>query len=187
MRFFWMAWLLACGAACAQQPDSSPAQGAARSTAEQIDQRVAWPAAVDQAARSALSAEARAAVDGATMPVLLVATDEVLPVTNLVVKDRFYAQSARREGLTVSLHGTRTSHAYPGLGSARGNRSVRGHDALVTQNEGIWSAAWIEGEVAYVVEVECQARDDARCLSEHYVLELAEAVRFVGPVKEAAP
>jgi hypothetical protein len=174
-----MAWLLAC-AACAQPPDPGPAPAPPKPTAQPIDHEPSWPTdPVDEAALAALPAEAREHVARSTLPVLVVAKAELLPATVLVVEERWYAQSARLDGLTVSLHASRTAHKYPGHAPAKGNATVRGRDAFVLENEGIWSATWIEGGVAYAVDVECFARDDARC-SQAYVLELAESVRFVG-------
>src|SRR5687767_10128578 len=108
-----LAWLLAC-AACAQQPDPGPAPTAPRPT-------------VDQAVLAALPAEARALVPRATMPVLVVAKPELLPATVLIVDERWYAQSTRHDGLSVSLHATRTAHKYPGHTPVKGNATVRGH------------------------------------------------------------
>lgn len=53
-------------------------------------------------------------------------------------------------------------------------------DALFQENEEILSFAWVEGDRAFVLEVECEDREDARCASrEHLASVAASLVRVV--------
>lgn len=158
------------------RPTQAPPQ------AQRLEQEVTWPeaSAVDGATRAALTDEARAAVDRAPVPALVVARPELLARSVIMAKEHWYAVSASHDGLTVSIHASRVAHRYPHTPKAQGRGRVRGHHAFVTQNEGIWSAAWVEGGVAYALEVECGQRPDARCDDEALVLSLAGDLRYVG-------
>jgi hypothetical protein len=87
----------------------------------------------------------------------------------------------REDGVTVSLQANRLARRHAALPPALGRDVVRGRDAWITQNEGIWSATWTEHGVSYVLEVECaRPGEDARCASDAYVRALAEELVFVG-------
>jgi len=182
--------LLAALPSCADPP--SPTAGAVPSQAETravpaheiVVHPVAWPppSAVDRAARAALPVAAQAAVERASVPVLVVSRPEALAVSTVIAKPMWVALSTHFDGVSVSLSATRAAHRYRHLSPAVGRARVRGQPAFVTQNTGIWSAAWVEGGVAYALEVECGNRPDPRCDDERFLLELAAALAYVGGV-----
>ncbi len=153
---------------------------------ELVVQPVAWPppSAVDGAARAALPVAAQAAVDGASVPVLVVSQPGALAATKIIARPLWVALSTRFDGVSVYLSATRAAHRYRHLPPATGRARVRGLSAFVTQNTGIWSAAWVEGGVAYALEVECGRRPDPRCDDDRFLLELADELRYVGGVGE---
>jgi len=167
----------------AEPPPEAPA---AAPVHEVVVHPVVWPAAaaLDDEARQALPPAAQAAVQRATVPVLVVGRPAALAASIVMTKPLWTALSTRFDGVTVSLSGTRAAHRYPHLAPAEGRARVRGKPAWVTQNEGIWSAAWREFGVAYVLEVECGERPDPRCADDGFVLELAHQLRYVGGAGE---
>ena len=99
--------------------------------------------------------------------------------------EHFRASSARRDGLTISLHATDLSHPVltdDELGRLPpATHEVRGVPARVLSNEGIRSVAWAEGGLDYALEVECaRPLDDARCTEDAFVLELAASLVRAG-------
>jgi hypothetical protein len=139
-----------------------------------------WPIRIDERARARLPEQARAEVDKAPVPLLVVDDVGLLRKAVITTGPHWAALSCRHDGITVSLHGTRLSHDYRDIPPAEGTARVRGQAAFITQNEGIWSASWPEHGVAYSLEVECERASDARCRDEHELLELAERLVYVG-------
>ncbi len=184
----WMAAIVAAVPSCADRP-SAPNGSATPSPEadavpahEVVVQPIVWPppAAVDVAARSALPPAARAAVERATVPVLVVNRPEALPRTTIMAKPLWVASSTGFDGVTISLGATRAAHRYRHISPVQGRASVRGKPAFVTQNAGIWSAAWLESGAAYTLEVECGTRPDPRCDDDRFLLELAAKLSYVG-------
>lgn len=171
-------------AACNTSPSAPERAGStpAPQAAKMLVHDVVWPApaALDRAALGALSAAARERVSSSRVPVLLPAKEEMLAVANVIAKETWTASSVRTGGVTVTVTASRAAHVVPGVGPAKGNRAIRGTHGFVSQNEGIWSAAWTENGVAYSVEVECDSPAAARCADDAYVMELANGLAYVG-------
>jgi hypothetical protein len=150
---------------------------------------VAWPnsANLSLAARAELTSDARRAVAGSALPVLVPAESALVRSARVIVEERFFAVSAQADSIHVSLHATRVAHRYPRIGPIRGDRTLRGSPGFVTRNEGIWSATWKESGVSYVLDLECGAASDARCAGEGYLLELVERLAYVGGLGESSP
>jgi ribose 1,5-bisphosphokinase PhnN len=93
--------------------------------------------------------------------------------------EHHFAVSANDGRIALSLHASRLFYdrAVP---ASQGNRALRGTRALVTENEGIWSASWMEHGVAYTLELECARHDDARCAGDRHLVALAEGLSYVG-------
>ncbi len=159
-------------------PPDDPAAG----QPQVVDKTVTWPAEslVDQDARLALTPSAREAIELSPVPVLAVAQSQLLRNAIITRGEAFAAVSSRDDGLIVSLHATARAHRYPGVKPASGPALVRGQAAFVTRNEQIWSASWIEGGVAYSLELECATLPDARCDDDNLLLQLAEALVYLG-------
>lgn len=136
-------------------------------------------APVDRAALAALAPDARQAVTRATMPVLALA-DARFATQAFVVEPAFYAQSAKANGLTIAIQGTKPSVRVDGVPATTGDRRVRGGAGFVSENEGIRTATFVENGIAYAVDVECERRDDTRCTEDTFVLEIASALAYVG-------
>jgi hypothetical protein len=148
---------------------------------------VRWPAreAIDVASLGQLSASAREAVTRSSLPVLLPKRSALLERAVVMPAAQYTAVSIpaddRNHGVTISLQANRIAHRYAELPPALGRDVVRGHDAWITRNEGIWSASWTEHGVHYVLELECaRPGDDPRCENDAALRALAEELVFVG-------
>jgi hypothetical protein len=180
--------VLACIAGCdepqptAPPPKPPPPAATGAKVGTKVEQQIDWPEAssIDHKARAALADDARAAVDRAPVPVLVVARPSLLAAAKVIAQPNFYALSAQSEGVTISLQATRIAHKYDHIPPAKGPALVRGKPAFVTQNEAIWSATWTEFGASYVLEVECNTLPDPRCTDDRFVLELAENLAYVG-------
>ena len=64
----------------------------------------------------------------------------------------------------------------------RGDASAQAdrRDPLVTRNEHVWHASWVEHGAAYSVEVACERFDDPRCIDEGFVRRVTETLVYVG-------
>ena len=149
-------------------------------------QPVTWPSAatIDRLVLGALPDAERAKVAASPVPVLVPNDPQLLAAGKVVVDAHWYSFSARVDGLTVTVAGNRAAHVIEEMPKPQPNRSIRTTQGFVTTNEGVREASWLENGVAYVVDVECYARDDARCAGDDFVLQAAEGLKFVGP---AAP
>jgi hypothetical protein len=178
-------------ASCNTAPPA-PSQSAPEAASPQAGglrtREVAWPArgTLDRGALGALGARAAEAVRGSRVPVLLPARRELLAAAQVIAKERWTVASVRAEGATITVTASRAARVVPGVGAAQGNRDIRATRGFVSQNEGIWSAAWIENGVAYSVEVECASPDAAMCADEAFVMELANGLAYVGGAEEVA-
>ena len=170
--------LVACAQDVAPADKHEPRRHAPHSV---VDMEVTWPSTpLDRQALAGLSTEAADQVARATVPALVVKRQGLLNATKVVVKPRFFALSARHDGIIVSLHATATAHRYRHVAPARGSARVRNHAAFVTANEAIWSAAWVENGVAYSLEMECAALPDPRCDDASSLMDLTTALAYVG-------
>jgi hypothetical protein len=170
--------------ACNTSP-SAPERGAPPPSPEEaklVVNEVVWPdaAAIDRAALGALPERAASHVRSSRVPVLLPAREALLAVASVVAKELWTSASMRAEGVTLTVTASRASHRVPGVGPTKGNRALRGTHGFVSQNEGIWSASWIENGVAYSVEVECASPEAPRCADEVFVTEVANDLAYVG-------
>jgi hypothetical protein len=176
-------FVAACGRApevdapCSGEPSEAAAPAPARTVAHDA---AGAPSAPDRAALLALPGASREAVLASPVPALVPADVATLGRATVVTREHYYALSSRGPGMTVSVMGRRLAHAYPGVGPAEGRARVRGAPAFVTQNEGVWSVSWIEREIAYSVDVECESASDARCVSAAFVTSLAEGLVYAG-------
>ncbi len=142
-----------------------------------------WPAAtsLDTKAQARMTTAAQAKVATSPVPALMprFRTESAIVTTG----EHFYAASIPGDGITVSVHASRVAYEYAGLPKAvpsQADRSLRGVIGRVGRNEGIWSVAWVEGGVAYELEVECGTSVDTRCADESFTLHLARDLAFVG-------
>lgn len=136
---------------------------------------------VDVNARAALPPRAQEALARASLPVLAPPHKELLASSSLVAKNHWFALSAHGDGFSIALHGSKAAKVIPHIPPAEGDTEVRpGAKGFVTQNEGVWTARWIEGGVAYSLDLECQSPAHARCADEREVLALARALVHVG-------
>lgn len=143
---------------------------------------VTWPAAasLDRGALEALPRKAAHAAMKSQVPVLVPRRRELLASPVIVTRQHWTSFWARTEDLTVSLTMTRLSRKIPSIPPFRGAHFVRGKPALVTVNEGIWSATWIENGVSYALDIECASPDAPSCASDALVRELAAELVYVG-------
>jgi hypothetical protein len=127
-----------------------------------------------RALRDVMRAESRAAVDATTVPLLL-PDDLALAATAVVTSgERWVAASIAQGDHTIAIHATRETMAPPQDPPAHRSR-LRGVPATVSANEGVRVATWMEGGVAYMIDVECtRPAEDARCTGEGFVRALAE-------------
>ncbi len=173
---------------CAERPGSAIDSGppstktAAVPQPELVVSPIAWPpaTAVDLTARAMLPSSAQAAVERATVPVLVVNQPEALRRAIIIAKPLWVASSTGFDGITIAVSATRAAHRYRHLPPAQGRASIRGQPAFVTRNTGIWSAAWIENGAAYSLELECGSHPDPRCDDDRFLLELAARLSYVG-------
>jgi len=128
-----------------------------------------------------MPAEAQGKVNTAPVPVLAPNESALLKGAQITTGNGYYSLSSRGEGITVVIQGsplqpnTPTVATAPAATKAAGPRRV-----FTTVNEGIRTASWIEGRVAYSIDVECSRPSDARCAGEDYVLALVGKLAMVG-------
>lgn len=166
-----------------------------------LELAVTWPASRDDAARALLSTAARAELDASPVPALVPSDRTLAAAARVVVRDAFYSVSARAGGIGLYVSGTRVAYRYAELdrelarrggprtpdGRLPGPHTVRGTDAFVTQNEGVWSASFFEHGASYVVELTCDDPRDARCADDKLLRALAEGLSNVGGRGASAP
>ena len=153
--------------------------------------QAAWPTTeADRSVVAEMTSDARATLPSAVVPVLMPSSApksvaELTRNATLMTKPTFVAWSsfADDRSLTVSLSSSVVVHQHAEVRAAQPTSTVRnGKPAWVLQNEGIWSVAWEEFSVWYVVELECsRPGEDTRCKDDTAVREIVEGLRFVGP------
>lgn len=149
---------------------------------------VAWPdpAARDEVAREAFPESARIALDDSPVPMLAPPEPARLATAVVTTGPHWAALSTNHEGLNVSLHVSGQAKVYEHIPRFDGTHTVRGKEGFVTQNEGIWSATWIENGVAYSLEIECDDFEMPACSGPEPITELAESLIYVGGRGEAS-
>lgn len=145
---------------------------------------------IDQPTLARLPRLATQRIARSTLPVLLPRaeaaqlepdlTAALLPTAIVVVKDEWYSVSLRAADLTITLGASRRAHRNPHVGPVELPHRLRGTAALVTQNEGIWSATWFEHGASYTAEIECSDPSAAPCQSREMVEALVEDLVLVG-------
>jgi len=181
---------LACLGACEQSapspspaasPGSEPAPATPAAPAPEVGQ-VEWPPTdkLDQATLRALPQAGQAAVGASAVPVLVPRRPELLAGAVIVAKEHWTSFWGRTPAITVTVMATRMARRYDHIPPTRAPRRVRGAPALITQNEGIWSATWTELGVTYTLDLECASPRDAACASDAELLAIAEDLAYVG-------
>jgi hypothetical protein len=164
-------------------PAEEPAPGAAPVQVAPAEiSEIIWPPVerVDRKALEALPDEAQAAVRASHVPVLVPPRPALLAAPTIVAREHWTSFSARTPEITVFVMATRIARRYAHIPPTRGPRSVRGLPAFVTQNEGIWSATWMENGVSYTLDLECASPEDAACATDALLLEIAGELAYVG-------
>ncbi|MCA9694870.1 MAG: hypothetical protein KC636_35150 [Myxococcales bacterium] len=162
--------------AVATKPKRGPVIGG-----EPIEREIDWPSAdaLDLEARARLDGDVLEAVDRAPVPVLLPSAplEHVLVVTG----ERWFSLRGEQPGgVTVVVTGSGLATHYPGSGAARFPDTLRGHEGVVSINEGIRHASWIERGAAYSLELECASPEASPCDSDQPLRALVEGLAFVG-------
>ncbi len=111
-------------------------------------------AALDGAARAALSEPNRALVDGSRLPVLL--PRKVAGQGRLLVEEHWYDFAWRGNDLEVHVKGIGVSHTD--LPFPRTNETIAGREVFVNKSEGIVSASFRAHGIHYDVSIECGGR-----------------------------
>lgn len=178
---------MACNSNASVTSPSRSEEGPTATTTAMLKPAITWPAssAVDERAlaslvtASARDAEVRAKVSRSPVPVL--APKELrFESSSLVVEGEYFALTGRVAGAMIVVQGTRAAHRHEELPALPGNRDLRGTRGMVSMNEGVRTASWLENGAAYTVDVECSDASDARCQSESFVLSVAGQLTFVG-------
>ncbi len=127
-----------------------------------------------------LSPAARSKVATAPVPMLVPQRAGLLRAAVVTSGEHFAAFSGTADGINVAIQGTRAAHRHEGIPKTPQDRTLRGQPGRVTRNEMIWTASWIEGGIAYGLDLECIRTDDVRCGDDRLVVELVEELVFVG-------
>jgi hypothetical protein len=165
----------------ARPPDRGKVRGG-----ERMRRAVRWPDAGtrDLAAYEAFDSRSRAAIDAAPVPVLVPGPELALDRRQVMHGPEWYAFWGRREApevaVTITVQASRMARVYPGVRPQPGPHTLRGQEAWVTRNEGIWTGSWIEHGVAYDVGIECAPVDAPPCDDQAELEALAEGLRYAG-------
>ena len=169
----------------ARPPDRGKVRGG-----ERMRRTVHWPEAEtrDLAAYEAFDASSRAAIDAAPVPVLVPGPELALDRRQVMHGPEWYAFWGRRESseaeVTITVQASRMARVLPGVRPQPGPHTLRGQEAWVTRNEGIWTASFIEHGVAYDVGIECAPVDAPPCDDQSELEALTEALRYAGGRRE---
>jgi hypothetical protein len=131
---------------------------------------------------STLSAEARAAIAGVTLPVLLPRDAALLAGAVITRGPTWYAASLHPSGHHVSIHGTKLEVHHPALvDSIPEERRPRPGQTTLSRTHGIVSVAFQAFGASYTLDVECDAPEsDVRCTEDAYALALVEGLGVAG-------
>ena len=146
---------------------------------EKVARLITWPEAVDPALVAALPEALQTAVAAAPLPVLL-PTAMPLPRAELMHGEHWWALWAQHDGITLTINASGIAKVYPHLRGAAMPHTVRGVPGLVTQNEAVWSASWVEHGVAYQLGIECTDPKMPACADDVHVREVVESLAFAG-------
>lgn len=162
---------------------------------EKVALAAVWPPAseIDAATVARLPRRATDAIALASLPVLMPRAEpqhleralvaSLLPTAIVLHQASWTSVSLRGQGLTITLTATSLAHRHAAASASEPvalPHELRGKPALVTQNEGIWSATWFEHGVSYAAEIECDRPDAKACAGPDLVRALAEDLVFVG-------
>jgi hypothetical protein len=128
---------------------------------------------------SSLPAAVSGSLQELPVPALL-PDDERWWDTAVVVSSRHHlAISSSHEGATLVVSGSALARLYPHLTGDDASQGDRGRP-LVTRNENVWHASWVENGAAYSLEVACDKNDDLRCADDGFVRRTVETLVYVG-------
>lgn len=149
---------------------------------EKVQRAVQWPAAesLDTGVRDQLDQRFRDALASSPLPVLVPRNEEMLRNAELYKGEHWIAIAAKTDEVAVSLNASGLARVYPHISKTPLPHMVRGGEGLVTQNETIWSASWIENGVAYDLSVECIVPTMPQCQDSSYTEDLVSTLAFVG-------
>ncbi|MCB9705594.1 MAG: hypothetical protein H6711_27245 [Myxococcales bacterium] len=103
-----------------------------------------------------LDADSRRVAERATAPVLVPTGPWLAGLRLIDLGEHGHSLRARHQRSKVILQASRIARHHPELPPrGPGNQRIRGVDGLVTENEGIRSASWIENGTAYTADLEC--------------------------------
>lgn len=148
---------------------------------EKVVRRASWPApqAISASTRARFTAESLARIDRAPLPVL--APPDVAPDhTTVTVGPHWYAISTHVDGVTLRVEGSAKARTYPHVEPVPPSHPMREAGGFLGNNEGIWTASFVEGGIAYAFEMECDRSDDPRCADETDTSARIEALVHVG-------
>src|SRR5690606_36203020 len=159
--------------------------------------RVRWPepGTIDRGLRAELAAPMLRGIALAPAPVMFPSDagwrPERLDSAKLHRGEHWFALELHRAELSLNLSASTLTRVHPQLrgetlADARalaGREVVRGRPASITQNEGIWSASWIEHGVAYSLELECGS-PLGQCVDDRELRRVAESLAYVGGREE---
>ncbi len=162
---------------------NEPARRGAVVGGERVRRVAQWPddAVIDEWVVTMMPPVSAATLDELTLPALVSTRPGFARTTQVMPGRRWYATWSQHEGLTVTLNASGEARVHAHVGPFPGNERVRGVDAFVTQNETIWSVAWIEHGIAYDLNLECESPTMPECQDSEFAMELAEDLAFVGP------
>lgn len=167
--------------------------------ADIVEAPVVWPSAdtIDPATLGRLPRRATESIATSTLPVLVPRAapahleppmvDALLSSAVVIAKPHWYSVALHRradvpapDAITVTLGAIRLARRHPHIEPTTLPRTLRGTPALVTQNEGIWSATWFENGISYTAEIECGDPGSAACADDRLITALVEDLVYVG-------
>lgn len=164
-----------------RQPAATPQRGAIIG-GEPIARAIDWPRVenVDHDIRSAFTNEELATVDGAPVPALVPANSAWLDEVTVTSGEHFFALSAKLRGQTLYIQGSDQARVYPSIRGGTPTEPLRSTLGYVSQNEGIWTADFIENGAAYTVELECADVAMVACQSDVTLRDITDGLVLVG-------
>lgn len=153
---------------------------------ERVDRAPEWASfgVPDDSVRLSLEADVLAAVDRASAPVLAPRAWSVVKVIPLAKAG--FSLIARDGDAKLVLQSSKIAHLYEDLPSAAPRAEIRGVAGTLTVNEGIRSASWVEGGVAYTADLECGDAEAPACASDEGFSALLEGLVYVGGAAPSA-
>lgn len=164
-----------------REPAATPQRGAIIG-GEPIARAIDWPRVenVDHDIRSAFTTEELALVDGAPVPALVPANSAWLDEVTVTSGEHFFALSAKLRGQTLYIQGSDQARVYPSIRGGTPTEPLRSTLGYVSQNEGIWTADFIENGAAYTVELECADVEMVACQTDVTVRDITDGLVVVG-------